>query len=103
MCLTELPQKKKKKKKSSGAEKTGVGQPCELCYLWTTVVDVELLSAVLLYLMTLSSLLQKVQNKNRFKKREGDRFENLVEQYKKKLLGSGNKGAAIKRNKWFDG
>uniref|UniRef100_A0A8C8DMA3 RNA binding motif protein 28 n=1 Tax=Oryzias sinensis TaxID=183150 RepID=A0A8C8DMA3_9TELE len=36
-------------------------------------------------------------------KREGDRFENLVEQYKKKLLGSGNKGAAIKRNKWFDG
>uniref|UniRef100_A0A3P9JG74 RNA binding motif protein 28 n=1 Tax=Oryzias latipes TaxID=8090 RepID=A0A3P9JG74_ORYLA len=58
---------------------------------------------VLLYLMTLSSLLQKVQNKNRFKKREGDRFENLVEQYKKKLLGSGNKGAAIKRNKWFDG
>uniref|UniRef100_A0A8C7XN36 RNA binding motif protein 28 n=1 Tax=Oryzias sinensis TaxID=183150 RepID=A0A8C7XN36_9TELE len=47
--------------------------------------------------------LMKVQNKNRFKKREGDRFENLVEQYKKKLLGSGNKGAAIKRNKWFDG
>uniref|UniRef100_A0A3P9JZV6 RNA binding motif protein 28 n=1 Tax=Oryzias latipes TaxID=8090 RepID=A0A3P9JZV6_ORYLA len=46
---------------------------------------------------------QKVQNKNRFKKREGDHFENLVEQYKKKLLGSGNKGAAIKRNKWFDG
>ncbi|XP_075998435.1 RNA-binding protein 28 [Genypterus blacodes] len=34
--------------------------------------------------------------------RGGDRFDSLVEQYKKKLMGNGDKNAALKRNKWFD-
>ncbi|KAM6937699.1 RNA-binding protein 28 [Xenentodon cancila] len=39
--------------------------------------------------------------KKQFSRRDGDRFDSLVEQYKKKLMGSGS-SAAIKRNKWFD-
>uniref|UniRef100_A0AAQ5YLJ4 RNA-binding protein 28 n=1 Tax=Amphiprion ocellaris TaxID=80972 RepID=A0AAQ5YLJ4_AMPOC len=31
-----------------------------------------------------------------------DRFDNLVEQYKKKLVGNGGKNTSIKRSKWFD-
>ncbi|MED6233742.1 hypothetical protein ATANTOWER_016049 [Ataeniobius toweri] len=40
--------------------------------------------------------------KKQFKRREGDRFDSLVEQYKRKLMGSSDKNASIKRNKWFD-
>ncbi|XP_014827130.1 PREDICTED: RNA-binding protein 28 isoform X1 [Poecilia mexicana] len=36
-----------------------------------------------------------------FKRKDGDRFDSLVEQYKRKLLG-GDKNASIKRSKWFD-
>lgn len=44
---------------------------------------------------------QKVKtDKKHFKQKHGDRFESLVEQYKKKLMG--NSGASIKRSKWFD-
>ncbi|CAB1323143.1 unnamed protein product [Coregonus sp. 'balchen'] len=39
--------------------------------------------------------------KRRFRSREDDRFDNLVEQYKRKLMG-GNKTATIKKNKWFN-
>uniref|UniRef100_A0A672GP01 RRM domain-containing protein n=1 Tax=Salarias fasciatus TaxID=181472 RepID=A0A672GP01_SALFA len=39
--------------------------------------------------------------KKQFKKREGDRFDSLVEKYKSKLMG-GSKDFAAKRNKWFD-
>ncbi len=40
--------------------------------------------------------------KKHFKNRDGDRFDSLVEQYKKKLTGSGDKNTNMKRNKWFD-
>ncbi|XP_034735105.1 RNA-binding protein 28 [Etheostoma cragini] len=40
--------------------------------------------------------------KKQFKRRDGDRFDSLVEQYKKKLMGNGDKSTNIKRNKWFD-
>ncbi|XP_074534718.1 RNA-binding protein 28 [Halichoeres trimaculatus] len=45
---------------------------------------------------------QVKQAKKHFKNRDGDRFESLVEQYKKKLMGNSNKNTSIKRNKWFD-
>ncbi|XP_035521368.1 RNA-binding protein 28 isoform X2 [Morone saxatilis] len=46
---------------------------------------------------------QKVNTaKKNFKGRDRDRFDNLVEQYKKKLMGSGDKNTNMKRNKWFD-
>ncbi|XP_015237416.1 PREDICTED: RNA-binding protein 28 isoform X2 [Cyprinodon variegatus] len=38
-----------------------------------------------------------------FKRRDGDRFDSLVEQYKRKLMGGSDKNASFKRNKWFDG
>ncbi|XP_072241798.1 RNA-binding protein 28 [Leuresthes tenuis] len=40
--------------------------------------------------------------KKPFKSRDGDRFESLVEQYKKKLMGSSSKNATVKTSKWFD-
>uniref|UniRef100_A0A1A8PAD6 RNA-binding protein 28 n=1 Tax=Nothobranchius rachovii TaxID=451742 RepID=A0A1A8PAD6_9TELE len=40
--------------------------------------------------------------RKQFKRRDGDRFESLVEQYKKKLMGSSSQNNTIKRNKWFD-
>ncbi|XP_017260996.1 RNA-binding protein 28 isoform X2 [Kryptolebias marmoratus] len=42
-------------------------------------------------------------SKKQVRKRDGDRFESLVEQYKKKLIGNSDKNATIKRSKWFDG
>ncbi|XP_071004863.1 RNA-binding protein 28-like isoform X2 [Oncorhynchus clarkii lewisi] len=39
--------------------------------------------------------------KKRFRSQEDDRFDNLVEQYKRKLMG-GNKTTNIKKNKWFN-
>ncbi|CAB1313751.1 unnamed protein product [Coregonus sp. 'balchen'] len=39
--------------------------------------------------------------KKRFRSQEDDRFDNLVEQYKRKLMG-GKKTATIKKNKWFN-
>ncbi|CAK6968954.1 RNA-binding protein 28 [Scomber scombrus] len=46
---------------------------------------------------------QKVKPaKKHFRSRDGDRFDKLVEQYKKKLTGNSNTNNAIKRNKWFD-
>ncbi|XP_035654365.1 RNA-binding protein 28 isoform X2 [Oncorhynchus keta] len=39
--------------------------------------------------------------KKRFRNQEDDRFDNLVEQYKRKLMG-GNKTTNIKKNKWFN-
>ncbi|XP_038857208.1 RNA-binding protein 28-like [Salvelinus namaycush] len=39
--------------------------------------------------------------KKRFRSQEDDRFDNLVEQYKRKLMG-GNKTTTIKKNKWFN-
>ncbi|XP_034444535.1 RNA-binding protein 28 isoform X3 [Hippoglossus hippoglossus] len=35
-------------------------------------------------------------------KRDGDRFDSLVEQYKKKLMGNSDKSSNVKRNKWFN-
>ncbi|XP_011605241.2 RNA-binding protein 28 isoform X1 [Takifugu rubripes] len=47
--------------------------------------------------------LQKVKTaKKPFKNRNGDHFESLVSQYKKKLMASSDKGSNMKRNKWFD-
>uniref|UniRef100_A0A8C2WZF6 RNA-binding protein 28 n=1 Tax=Cyclopterus lumpus TaxID=8103 RepID=A0A8C2WZF6_CYCLU len=34
--------------------------------------------------------------------RGGDRFDSLVEQYKKKLMGNSDNSTNVKRNKWFD-
>ncbi|XP_054865339.1 RNA-binding protein 28 isoform X2 [Amphiprion ocellaris] len=44
---------------------------------------------------------QMVQKKNS-RHKDRDRFDNLVEQYKKKLVGNGGKNTSIKRSKWFD-
>ncbi|KAL6106855.1 rbm28 [Pungitius sinensis] len=43
----------------------------------------------------------KTQKKN-FKRKGGDRFDSLVEQYKKKLMGNSDNITNLKRNKWFD-
>ncbi|XP_068579454.1 RNA-binding protein 28 isoform X2 [Cebidichthys violaceus] len=40
--------------------------------------------------------------KKNFKRRGGDRFDSLVEQYKKKLMGNSDNSTNVKRNKWFD-
>ncbi|XP_033490053.2 RNA-binding protein 28 isoform X2 [Epinephelus lanceolatus] len=40
--------------------------------------------------------------KTHFKRRDGDRFDSLVEQYKKKLMGNSDRNNTGKRNKWFD-
>lgn len=39
--------------------------------------------------------------KKQFKRRDGDRFDSLVEKYKSKLMGN-NTNPSIKRSKWFD-
>ncbi|XP_056621882.1 RNA-binding protein 28 isoform X2 [Triplophysa dalaica] len=58
----------------------------------------------------MSSLLEKPnqnmkQNakpaKRKIRNREDDRFDSLVEQYKKKLLGNSNAKTQIKKSKWF--
>ncbi|KAF3854733.1 hypothetical protein F7725_022788 [Dissostichus mawsoni] len=38
----------------------------------------------------------------RNQRRDGDRFDSLVEQYKKKLMGNGDKNTDVRKNKWFD-
>ncbi|KAI7802395.1 RNA-binding protein 28 [Triplophysa rosa] len=59
---------------------------------------------------TMSSLLDKPnQNKKqnakpakrRIRNREDDRFDSLVEQYKKKLMGNSNAKTQVKKSKWF--
>ncbi|XP_034391455.1 RNA-binding protein 28 [Cyclopterus lumpus] len=40
--------------------------------------------------------------KKHFKRGGGDRFDSLVEQYKKKLMGNSDNSTNVKRNKWFD-
>lgn len=46
---------------------------------------------------------QKVKtSKKTYKSRDGDRFDSLVEKYRKKLTGSGDKNTVMKRSKWFD-
>ncbi|KAL7401843.1 hypothetical protein ABVT39_005325 [Epinephelus coioides] len=46
---------------------------------------------------------QKINTaKTHFKRRDGDRFDSLVEQYKKKLMGNSDRNNTGKRNKWFD-
>eukprot|EP00064_Thunnus_orientalis_P017045 superscaffoldBa00003519_g17119 len=46
---------------------------------------------------------QKVKTaKKHFRSRDGDRFDSLVEQYKRKLIGNSGASTTIKRNKWFD-
>ncbi|XP_060891166.1 RNA-binding protein 28 isoform X2 [Labrus mixtus] len=45
---------------------------------------------------------QAKQAKKQFKRRDGDRFDSLVEQYKKKLMGNSDKNTNMKRNKWFN-
>uniref|UniRef100_A0A7N6BK28 RNA-binding protein 28 n=1 Tax=Anabas testudineus TaxID=64144 RepID=A0A7N6BK28_ANATE len=47
------------------------------------------------------SFFQKAAKKH-FRSRDGDRFDSLVEQYKKKLMGNSDKNTSIKRSKWFD-
>ncbi|KAM4618578.1 RNA-binding protein 28 isoform 2-T2 [Polymixia lowei] len=39
--------------------------------------------------------------KRHFRNKDEDRFDSLVEQYKRKLMGNSNKTTNIKRNKWF--
>ncbi|CAL8296789.1 unnamed protein product [Boreogadus saida] len=39
--------------------------------------------------------------KKPFRNRDEDRFDSMVEKYKSKILGSSQKTAGIKRNKWF--
>ncbi|XP_042352256.1 RNA-binding protein 28 [Plectropomus leopardus] len=46
---------------------------------------------------------QKIKTaKKHFKRKDGDRFDSLVEQYKKKLMGNSDRNISGKRNKWFD-
>lgn len=45
---------------------------------------------------------KKQSGKKQFKSKDGDRFDSLVEQYKRKLMGSSDKNISIKRSKWFD-
>ncbi|XP_069567255.1 RNA-binding protein 28 isoform X1 [Brachyistius frenatus] len=46
---------------------------------------------------------QKVKMpKKHFKRRDVDRFDSLVEQYKKKLMGNNDNNGSMKRSKWFD-
>ena len=40
--------------------------------------------------------------KQNFRRKGGDRFDSLVEQYKKKLMGNSDKNTNVRRNKWFD-
>ncbi|XP_031723050.1 RNA-binding protein 28 isoform X2 [Anarrhichthys ocellatus] len=40
--------------------------------------------------------------KKNFKRGGGDRFDSLVEQYKKKLMGNSDNSTNVRRNKWFD-
>ncbi|XP_029910201.1 RNA-binding protein 28 isoform X2 [Myripristis murdjan] len=40
--------------------------------------------------------------KKHFRSRDQDRFDSLVEQYKRKLMRNNDKTATIRRNKWFD-
>ncbi|XP_027128868.1 RNA-binding protein 28 isoform X2 [Larimichthys crocea] len=44
----------------------------------------------------------QVKTAKRFRRSDGDRFDSLVEQYKKKLMGNSDKNTNMKRNKWFD-
>uniref|UniRef100_A0A3B5N173 RNA binding motif protein 28 n=1 Tax=Xiphophorus couchianus TaxID=32473 RepID=A0A3B5N173_9TELE len=44
----------------------------------------------------------QAKKQKQFKRKDGDRFDSLVEQYKRKLMGGGDKNASIKRSKWFD-
>ncbi|KAG8012597.1 RNA-binding protein 28 [Nibea albiflora] len=44
----------------------------------------------------------QVKAAKRFRRSDGDRFDSLVEQYKKKLMGNSDKNTSMKRNKWFD-
>ncbi|TKS73365.1 RNA-binding protein 28 [Collichthys lucidus] len=44
----------------------------------------------------------QVKAAKRFRRSDGDRFDSLVEQYKKKLMGNSDKNTNMKRNKWFD-
>ena len=40
--------------------------------------------------------------KKMFRNKDDDRFDSLVEQYKKKLMGaSSSKGSVVKKSKWF--
>uniref|UniRef100_G3PGG6 RNA-binding protein 28 n=1 Tax=Gasterosteus aculeatus aculeatus TaxID=481459 RepID=G3PGG6_GASAC len=41
-------------------------------------------------------------NQKNFKRNGGDRFDSLVEQYKKKLMGNSDNVTNLKRSKWFD-
>uniref|UniRef100_A0A8C2IQ81 RNA binding motif protein 28 n=1 Tax=Cyprinus carpio TaxID=7962 RepID=A0A8C2IQ81_CYPCA len=43
----------------------------------------------------------KKQNKGKFQNREDVRFDTLVNQYKKKLMGTSNTKTAVKKSKWF--
>nr|XP_020508551.1 RNA-binding protein 28 isoform X1 [Labrus bergylta] len=45
---------------------------------------------------------QAKQAKKQFKRRDGDRFDSLVQQYKKKLMGNSDNNTNMKRNKWFN-
>uniref|UniRef100_H3DKS7 RNA-binding protein 28 n=1 Tax=Tetraodon nigroviridis TaxID=99883 RepID=H3DKS7_TETNG len=45
---------------------------------------------------------QVTRAKKSFKNRDGDRFESLVSQYKKKLMAYTDKSSSMKRSKWFD-
>lgn len=67
--------------------------------------DCVLLIAKREHLLTASNAVtpQKGQAaKKQAKRRDSDRFDSLVAQYKKKLLSSGGTNAPLKRNKWFD-
>lgn len=45
---------------------------------------------------------QAAKKPPRKRRRDVDHFDSLVEQYKKKLMGSGDKDG-VRRSKWFDG
>ncbi|MEQ2215161.1 hypothetical protein XENOCAPTIV_028516, partial [Xenoophorus captivus] len=93
-----------KKKVETGSRNLYLAR--EGCYGFVQFWDHEQALATLRYLNNNPTIFgphKKFNSpKKQFKRREGDRFDSLVEQYKRKLMGSSDKNASIKRNKWFD-
>uniref|UniRef100_A0A3B4AGP7 RNA-binding protein 28 n=1 Tax=Periophthalmus magnuspinnatus TaxID=409849 RepID=A0A3B4AGP7_9GOBI len=52
------------------------------------------------YIFKFCNCLPQVKPSKPFKRKGGDRFDSLVEQYKRKLMG--NADSMVKRSKWFD-
>lgn len=90
--------------KALADQRTQLTSDTNLCQQWNCIFPIvsvcgTFISSDCLY----AAVFQNVKaTKKRFKGRDGDRFDSLVEQYKKKLMGSSDKNTGMKRTKWFD-